>query len=139
MQLPDEPFIEVRANVLNRRTLSDGVVELLELELLEVSIAVVPANANAQILAVKSAPLEPEESEIARINRELDQLAAPGKSRHPGVADQVDDLILEVPEELVRESLDRAEQAAWEERTQSNLVLDPVPVRVDARMRPVTS
>jgi hypothetical protein len=34
------------------------------------------------------------------------------------------------------EAVDRAEQAAWEERMQLNAVLDPVPVRVDARMRP---
>jgi hypothetical protein len=37
--------------------------------------------------------------------------------------------------DLIRESLDRAEQAAWEER-QLTMVLDPVPVRVEARMRP---
>jgi hypothetical protein len=45
---------------------------------------------------------------------------------------------LDVRKELVRESLDRAEQAAWERQIQVNLVLEPVPVRVDARMRPVT-
>jgi len=32
-------------------------------------------------------------------------------------------------------SLDRAEQAAWEER-QLTMVLDPVPIRIDARMWP---
>ena len=53
--------------------------------------------------------------------------------------DIVDAFITEVREELIRESLDRAEQAAWEERMDINAVLDPVPVRVDARMRPVTS
>jgi hypothetical protein len=37
---------------------------------------------------------------------------------------------------MIRESLDRAEQAAWEGRMDINAVLDPAPVRVDARMRP---
>jgi len=40
---------------------------------------------------------------------------------------------------MIEEALARAEQAAWESRMQLNAVLDPVPVRVDARMRPVAS
>jgi hypothetical protein len=35
--------------------------------------------------------------------------------------------------------LAEAEQAAWPERMYASMVLDPVPVRVDARMRPMTS
>jgi hypothetical protein len=47
--------------------------------------------------------------------------------------------VLEVREEMVRESLDRAEQAAWEKRVKINMVLAPVSRRVDARMRPMTN
>jgi len=54
------------------------------------------------------------------------------------VIKQVDDLILATKLELIQESLDRAEQARLEER-QLTMVLDPMPVRVDARMRPVAS
>ena len=50
----------------------------------------------------------------------------------------VDELLTEVKLEKVNEALARAEQAAWEQRMLVNLVLDAVPVRVDARMRPVT-
>jgi uncharacterized protein len=53
--------------------------------------------------------------------------------------DAVDRFVTETKQELAEKSLDRAEQAAWESRMQLNAVLDPVPVRVDARMRPVTS
>jgi hypothetical protein len=77
--------------------------------------------------------------ELAEINARLDALASGEKLRDPAIADQVEELVLDVREELIRESLDRAEQAAWERRMHINLVLDPVPVRVDARMRPVTS
>jgi hypothetical protein len=37
---------------------------------------------------------------------------------------------------MVEEKLAEAEQAAWEQQMQVNMVLDPVPVRVDPRMRP---
>jgi hypothetical protein len=40
---------------------------------------------------------------------------------------------------MVEEALDRAEQAVWERWMQVNVVPDPEPIRVDARMRPVTS
>ncbi len=55
------------------------------------------------------------------------------------LARQVEDLITEVRLELAQEAVDQAEQAAWEERMRINTVLDPVPIRVAARMRPVTS
>jgi hypothetical protein len=47
--------------------------------------------------------------------------------------------MLEVKLERVNEALARAKQAAWEEQMRINLVRVPVPVRVDARMRPVAS
>jgi hypothetical protein len=77
--------------------------------------------------------------ELAEINARLDALASDERPRDPDAASAVDQLVLEVREELVRESLDRAEQAAWEVRIGVNMVLDRVPVRVDARMRPMTS
>jgi hypothetical protein len=78
-------------------------------------------------------------TEVDRINARLDALASKERPRDPVIADQVDELILDTRLELVQESLDRAEQAAWERRMDINAVLDPVPVRVDARMRPLTS
>jgi hypothetical protein len=77
----------------------------------------------------------PEPDEVALINARLDQLASNERPRSPELARQVDDLIVATRLELAQEALARAEQAAWEER-QLTMVLDPVPVRVDARMRP---
>ena len=51
----------------------------------------------------------------------------------------MDDFALETREFMNAEAFDPAEQAAWEGRMCINMVLDPVPVRVDARMRPVES
>jgi len=59
--------------------------------------------------------------------------------REPEAPGAVDMVVAEVKLEMVTEALDRAEQAAWERRTNINTVLNPVPVQVDARMRPVTS
>jgi HK97 family phage prohead protease len=122
-----------------------------ELELLEISAVYSGANRFTRTVEVRSRPnatsgssatvtwtAEPQ-SELDRINARLDALASGEKLRNPAIADQVEELVLDVREELVRESLDRAEQAAWERRMHINMVLDPVPVRVDARMRPVTS
>lgn len=50
----------------------------------------------------------------------------------------VDAFMTAVRLEMVEEKLAEAEQAAWERRMHINAVLDPVPVRVDTRMRPVT-
>jgi HK97 family phage prohead protease len=131
----------------------DGANVLTQLDVLDVTITPTPANLNAQLVSVKTGSAntsttgssaivtwttEPE-SELDRINARLDALASGEKLRDPTIADQVEELVLDVREELIRESLDRAEQAAWEERMHINMVRDPVPVRVDARMRPVTS
>jgi HK97 family phage prohead protease len=154
-------------DILDKRTVGDGVTELLELELLEVTICLIPMNPNARILVVKSnserkrlemeaawaaheqptttstssATASPdgdsdESDELALINARLDEIASGEKVRDPDAAAAVDALVLEVRQELVQEALDRAEQAAWEGRMGVNMVLDPVPVRVDARMRP---
>jgi len=66
-----------------------------------------------------------------------DRLDAIEYGQRPGDADaMVDAFVLQVREEMVEEALDRAEQAAWEGRMDINAVLGPLPVRVDARMRP---
>ena len=72
-------------------------------------------------------------------NRVLDRLAQPGSGGYvaPGAEPiDVDAFVTAVRQEMVEEKLAEAEQAAWEERMGANMVLDPVPVRVDSRMRP---
>jgi HK97 family phage prohead protease len=116
-----------------------------ELELLEISAVYSGANRFTRTVEVRSrqtaatVDVLPEPDEVALINARLDQLASNERPRSPELARQVDDLITEVRLELAQEAVDRAEQAAWEERMRINTVLDPVPIRVDARMRPVTS
>jgi hypothetical protein len=133
-----------------------------ELELLEISAVYSGANRFTRTVEVRSRPYTASTSsnanvtytavstlqsdgdsyqpdELALINARLDQLASNERPRSPELARQVDDLITEVRLELAQEAVDRAEQAAWEERMRINTVLDPVPIRVDARMRPVTS
>jgi HK97 family phage prohead protease len=117
-----------------------------ELELLEISAVYSGANRFTRTVEVRSrqTAVTPdgdsyEPDEIALINARLDQLASKECPRSPELARQVDDLITEVRLELAQEVLDRAEAAAWEERMRINLVLDPAPIRVDPRMRPVTS
>jgi hypothetical protein len=96
-----------------------------------------PANRNARLVSVKTAPDPEPTSEIDRINKRLDELAGPVvRKAQPG---QVEAFLLEEKQRFVEEALHRAEQAAWEARMRINMVLAPVPVRVDARMRPVTS
>jgi HK97 family phage prohead protease len=119
-----------------------------ELELLEISAVYSGANRFTRTVEVRSrsttsssdATASPdgdsyEPDELALINARLDQLASNERPRSPELARRVDDLIVATRLELVQEALDRAEQAAWEER-QLNMVRDPVPIRVDARARP---
>jgi HK97 family phage prohead protease len=123
-----------------------------EIELLEISVVWKGAAAGTHLIEVRSAnstsasnatatldgdSYEPDE--LALINARLDEIASGERPRDHDAASAVDDLILETRLEFVRESLDRAKQAAWERRMHINMVRDPVPVRVDARMRPVTS
>jgi hypothetical protein len=77
-------------------------------------------------------------TEVDRINAQLDELAKPGPLRKTVDPAEVDRFVTAVRQEMVEEKLAEAEQA-WEGRMDINEVLDPVPVRVDARMRPVTS
>jgi len=123
---------------------------LLDVELIEISVVVTPANQDAQIVAAKGATAttgsnatvtltatpEPEwRRELKSFNDRLDALS---EGRRPREADDVvDAFVTSVRQEMVEEKLAEAEQAAWE-RTQLNVV-DSVLVRVDSRMRPVAS
>lgn len=128
-----------------------------ELELLEISV-VWKGAARTRTIEVRSdpayatstasntssvnwatTPVPEPQSELAEINAKLDSLVSDEEPRDPDAARAVDELIQSVREELIHEALGRAEAAAWEERMRINLVLDPVAVRVDTRMRPVAS
>jgi HK97 family phage prohead protease len=133
-------------NKAREDTWEGGHVRYLdELELLEISAVYSGANRFTRTIEVRSrqtaaaVDVLPELDEVAFINARLDQLASNERPRSPELARQVDDLIVATRLELAQEALARAEQAAWERWMDVNLVLDPVPVRVDARMRPVTS
>jgi hypothetical protein len=67
-------------------------------------------------------------------SRRIDELEK--SARPPLDSGVVDAFVLETRELMVRERLAEAEQAAWEGRMCINTILDPVPVRVEARMRP---
>lgn len=120
-------------------------------EVLEVSVVHAGANRFTRVLEVKSNDNPPDAAETlgnvlahreARLKRYYADLNARIDAPvqrvevDPGAVDR---LVADVKLEMVTEALERSEQAAWEERMRINLVLDPVPVRVDGRMRPVTS
>jgi HK97 family phage prohead protease len=114
----------------------DGVNVLDELDVLDVTITPNPANRNARLVSVKTAPdPEPAIKLLEQLNKQLDVLAQPGPLRRAVDPAEVEAFLLEEKQRYVEEALVRSEQAAWEER-QLTMVMDPVPVRVDARMRP---
>jgi HK97 family phage prohead protease len=127
------------------------------LELLEISSVMAGANRFTQTLQVKNstttipfstgsttttavswnAPRRTEDPVLAHYKSLLDGLET--RKSYAGPAVDVDAFVTQVRQEMVEEALARAEQAAWQERMNINLVLASVPVRVDARMKPVTS
>jgi hypothetical protein len=120
---------------------SGNVIE--KADLLEVTLTPVPSNPFARVSAVKNTTtgsnadvrLYTDPNDPAYWSRRIDELE---KSTRPQLDPAVvDAFVLETRELMVREKLAEAEQAVWE-RSQVN-VIDPVPVRVDARMRPVRS
>jgi hypothetical protein len=119
---------------------SGNVIE--KADLLEVTLTPVPSNPFARVSAVKNTTtgsnadvrLYTDPNDPAYWSRRIDELE---KSTRPQLDPAVvDAFVLETRELMVREMLAEAERAVWE-RSQVN-VIDPVPVRVDARMRPVT-
>ena len=117
---------------------SGNVIE--KADLLEVTLTPVPSNPFARVSAVKNTTtgsnadvrFYTDPNDPAYWSRRIDELE---KSTRPQLDPAVvDAFVLETRELMVREMLAEAERAVWE-RSQVN-VIDPVPVRVDARMRP---
>jgi HK97 family phage prohead protease len=75
-------------------------------------------------------------NELKSINARLDEIE---KGRPRYTEDVVDEFIREDRAQRERKRAERERQVAWEERMRINMVLDPVPIRVDARMRPVAN
>jgi len=145
-------------------TYEDDVRVWTRAEILEASLTPVPSNPQARVTVVKSADPDRRvkvqiagetvevDAQVARWLQEdervslkaqtdaqywkrlIDDAAAGKNIERPPV--DVDAFILETQQMMVEEKLAEAEQAAWEERMDINAVLEPVPVRVDARMRP---
>jgi hypothetical protein len=80
----------------------------------------------------------PPHPEVAHYTKVLDDLEHTKAGPAPD-PDAVDRFVTETRQMMLEEKLAEAEQAAWEGRMDINAVLDSVPVRVDARMRPVAS
>jgi HK97 family phage prohead protease len=138
-------------DVVRERRAEDGANELLELDLIEVGPALKGANPETRTISAKAdhALPTPVHNDPRRFDRALDGVEADLKRRlalekssaywerkidqaasgppqvDPAVVKQVDDLVLATRLELIQESIDRAEQAAWEERMLINTVLDP--------------
>jgi HK97 family phage prohead protease len=115
-------------------------------DLLEVTLTPVPANPHARVSLVKNTTtgtatnahvrLYTDPNDPAYWNRRIDELE---KSARPQLDPAVvDAFILETRELMVREKLAEAEHANAR-LVSTTAVVVPVPVRVDARMRPVTS
>jgi len=94
-----------------------------------------PSNQYARVQMVKSAASRTDPV-VQHYKEQLDALEKSSRPRLANADRAVDAFVTQVREEMIRESLDRAEAAAWEERMRVSMVLDPAPVRVDARMRP---
>jgi HK97 family phage prohead protease len=123
--------------IIEEHERADGARVLSELDVLDITITPTPANRNARLVSVKSEPDPEPATELEQLNKQLDALAQPGPLRKAVDPAEVEAFLLEEKQRYVEEALDRAEKAAWDER-QLTMVLDPVPIRVDARMRPVT-
>jgi HK97 family phage prohead protease len=120
----------------------DGEVNVLDqLDILDVTITPSPANRNAQLVSVKTSTEHTKSRDLydpSYWNDQLDRLEFTKAYTGPALdPDAVDRFVTETRQMMIEEALARAERAAWEGRM--NVVLHPVPVRVDARMRPVTS
>lgn len=113
------------------------------LDILEVSVTPKPANRNAQLVSMKTSMEHTKSRDLydpSYWNDQLDRLeftkAYTGPTHDPGAVDR---FVTETRQMMVEEKLAEAEQAAWEERANISMVPARVPVRVDPRMRPVTS
>jgi HK97 family phage prohead protease len=125
--------------VYDRTHLEDGVRIIDQAELLEISLTPIPSNPLARVSTVKNAdnPGRPDPNSPQLWRNRIDQAAKRTVVPDAAARKAVEALMLEVKLERVNEALARAKQAAWEEQMRINLVRVPVPIRVDARMRPV--
>jgi HK97 family phage prohead protease len=111
----------------------DGVNELHELDLFEISIVPVPANPDTRVLSMKSA--EDLRSESARIERELNDESLPALSPEPVVEEPEPEPVVELPApvakdaETLRRESERLDRKLAEERIPD--VPDPEPVVVE--------
>jgi hypothetical protein len=102
-----------------------------------------PANRNAQLVSLKTSTEHTKSRDYydpSYWNDQLDRLEFTKAYTGPALdPDAVDRFVTETRQMMIEEALARAEQAALEGRMDINAVLGPVPVQVDARMRPITS
>jgi HK97 family phage prohead protease len=125
----------------------DGYNVLDEVELLEVSVVYAGANRFTRVLDIKTATTTSTFGGAVKVtytdpnspaywSRRIDELE---KSTRPALDPTVvDAFVLETRELIAREKLAEAEHANAQ-LVSTTAVVVPVPVRVDARMRPVTS
>jgi len=137
-------------DVLDERPGDDGSTELHELSLIEIGPTLKGANPATSTVGVKNttsstnytggltwAPEADPKADPRYWSKQLDRLDPVRKTvKKTGEPDLVEVFLAEERERRAAEAQARAEQAAWEKRMLINTVLDPVPVRVDARMRP---
>jgi hypothetical protein len=83
-------------------------------------------TANTTTASNATATWATDENDPAVWAERIDEAAFGGPHVNPAVVKQVDELILATME-LIQESLDRAEQAAWERGMGTNVVVDPCP------------
>jgi hypothetical protein len=112
---------------------NENIIE--KADLLEVTLTPVPSNPYAKVSAVKNYT---DPNDPALWSHRIDEAAS--TKRVPTEADRkaVDAFVTETRELMVREKLAEAEHANAR-LVSTTAVVVPVPVRVDARMRPVTS
>jgi Caudovirus prohead serine protease len=105
-------------DVLDQRKLSNGVTELLELEILEAGPATIPANPDARVLTVKSHRLAPAAPTAPpRINEDLFRMidGLDDDEETPEQKRQIDALLNDVAMEPVRRALKRADDVQGEQ------------------------
>ncbi|HKN79929.1 MAG TPA: HK97 family phage prohead protease [Actinomycetota bacterium] len=150
-------------DIVSERTAPDGAHELLAVDLIEVGPALRGANPETYTVSAKTtttstAPVyvnwhttavDHEAADLKRRealkgspaywSRKIDEAA---DGTRPTVTEEdrraADEFILAEKLAAIQRALDQDEQKRWEQQM-ATLALNQVPVRVDARMRPVTS
>jgi HK97 family phage prohead protease len=121
-----------------------GPIVIEKADLLEVTLTPVPANPHARVSLVKNTTggsnatvrVYTDPNDPAYWSRRIDELEK--STRPPLDSGVVDAFVLETRELIAREKLAEAEHAN-SPLASATAIVGAVPVRVDARMRPVTS